>query len=112
MISTIRLFVSVRLKSLQAIVYNRTNFVKKRRNVCDMRAYLMVCGEDIRENPKVRYIGSHAALTCHIAVMRHVITGVVSVGHFDNFCCWQYGQDSSAHKDGIKLMLEEIGGKV
>ena len=80
--------------------------------MCYMRAYLMVFGEDIRENPKVRYIGSHAALTCHIAVMRHVITGVVSVGHFDNFCCWQYGQDSSAHKDGIKLMLEEIGGKV
>lgn len=68
----------------------------------------MQATSDIRENPKVRYIGSHAALTCHIAVMRHVITGVVSVGHFDNFCCWQYGQDSSAHKDGIKLMLEEI----
>ena len=43
--------------------------------------------------------------------MRHIITGVVSVGHFDNFCCWQYGQDSSAHKDGIQVMLEEIGMK-
>ena len=53
--------------------------------------------------------GSHAALTCHIAVMRHVITNVVSVGHFDNFCCWQFGDDSSAHKDGIDIMLEEIG---
>ena len=69
----------------------------------------MQATSDYRENPKVRYIGSHAALTCHIAVMRHTITGVVSVGHFDNFCCWQYGQDSSAHKDGIEIMLEEIG---
>ena len=41
--------------------------------------------------------------------MRHVVTGVVSVGHFDNFCCWQFGDDSSAHKDGINIMLEEIG---
>lgn len=40
--------------------------------------------------------------------MKHIITGVVSVGHFDNFCCWQYGQDSSAHKDGINIMLDEI----
>ena len=40
--------------------------------------------------------------------MRHIITGVVSLGHFDNFCCWQYGQDSSAHKDGIGIMLDEI----
>ena len=55
------------------------------------------------------YLGSHAALTCHIVVMRHIVTGVVSVGHFDNFCCWQYGEDSSAHKDGINIMLEEIG---
>ena len=55
------------------------------------------------------YIGSHAALTCHIVVMRHIVTGVVSVGHFDNFCCWQFGEESSAHKDGINIMLEEIG---
>ena len=54
-------------------------------------------------------IGSHAALTCHIVVMRHLITGVVSVGYFDNFCCWQFGDDSSAHRDGINSMLEEIG---
>ena len=54
-------------------------------------------------------LGSHAALTCHIVVMRHIITGVVSVGHFDNFCCWQFGDDSSAHRDGINIMLEEIG---
>ena len=55
------------------------------------------------------YLGSHAALTCHIVVMRHIVTGVVSVGHFDNFCCWQFGEESSAHKDGINIMLEEIG---
>ena len=55
------------------------------------------------------FLGSHAALTCHIVVMRHIITGVVSVGHFDNFCCWQFGDDSSAHRDGINIMLEEIG---
>ena len=41
--------------------------------------------------------------------MRHIVTGVASVGHFDNFCCWQFGDDSSAHKDGINIMLEEIG---
>ena len=54
-------------------------------------------------------IGSHAALTCHICLMRHTETGVVSIGHFDNFCCWQFGEESSAHKDGIQIMLEEIG---
>ena len=48
-------------------------------------------------------------MTCHIVVMRHIVTGVVSVGHFDNFCCWQFGEESSAHKDGINIMLEEIG---
>ena len=56
--------------------------------------------------------GSHAALTCHIALMRHRTTGVVSVGHFDNFCCWQFGEESSAHRDGIKIMLKEIGNKL
>ena len=66
---------------------------------------------DYRENKKVRWLGSHAAMTCHIAVMRHSVTGVVSIGHFDNFCCWQFGQESSAHKDGINIMLEEIGKK-
>ena len=50
-------------------------------------------------------------MTCHIVVMRHIVTGVVSVGHFDNFCCWQFGEESSAHKDGINIMLEEIGIK-
>jgi len=63
---------------------------------------------DFRENPKVRWIGSHAAMTCHIVVMRHSITKVVSLGHFDNFCCWQFGEDSSAHRDGIDIMVEEI----
>jgi hypothetical protein len=48
-------------------------------------------------------------LTCHIAIMRHLVTGVVSLGHFDNFCCWQkFGENSSAHKEGIKTMLKEI----
>ena len=86
---------------------------------------------DYRENERVRWIGtrtfqnsvsgksgkrtrssfsgSHAALTCHICLMRHVTTGVGSIGHFDNFCCWQFGDDSSAHKDGIQVMLDEIG---
>ena len=58
---------------------------------------------------KIYFSGSHAALTCHIVVMRHRVTGVVSVGHFDNFCCWQFGDESSAHKDGIDIMLEELG---
>ena len=57
---------------------------------------------------KVRWLGSHAAMTCHIAVMRHVTTGVASIGHFDNFCCWQFGEESSAHRDGIAIMLDEI----
>ena len=47
-------------------------------------------------------------MTCHIAVMRHRVTGVVSLGHFDNFCCWQFGEDSSAHRDGIDIMVHEI----
>lgn len=63
---------------------------------------------DYRENPKVRWLGSHAAMTCHIVVMRHRITGVVSLGHFDNFCCWQLGEDGSAHRDGLNIMVEEI----
>nr|ACO10559.1 N-terminal asparagine amidohydrolase [Caligus rogercresseyi] len=64
---------------------------------------------DIRENDKVRWIGSHAAMTCHILVMRHQISGVVSMGHFDNFCCWQFGEESSAHREGLDIMLHEIG---
>lgn len=63
---------------------------------------------DYRENKRVRWIGSHAALTCHICLMRHVKSGVGSIGHFDNFCCWQFGEESSAHRDGIELMLDEI----
>ena len=50
-------------------------------------------------------LGSHAAMTCHIAVMRHRISGVVSIGHFDNFCCWQFGENSSAHRDGLDIMV-------
>eukprot|EP00095_Tigriopus_kingsejongensis_P011842 maker-scaffold1129_size60621-snap-gene-0.12 protein:Tk11842 transcript:maker-scaffold1129_size60621-snap-gene-0.12-mRNA-1 annotation:"n-terminal asparagine amidohydrolase" len=63
---------------------------------------------DYRENTRVRWIGSHAALTCHICLMRHKISGVGSIGHFDNYCCWQFGEESSAHRDGIELMLDEI----
>ena len=64
---------------------------------------------DFRENPKVKWLGSHAAMTCHIVVMVHKVTGVVSLGHFDNFCCWQFGEESSAHRDGLDIMVEEIG---
>lgn len=56
--------------------------------------------------------GSHAALTCHIAIMQHIDSGVVSLGHFDNFCCWQrFGEESSAHKEGINTMLNEISNE-
>ena len=40
--------------------------------------------------------------------MRDRISGVVSIGHFDNFCCWQLGEDSSAHRDGLDIMVQEI----
>jgi len=63
---------------------------------------------DIRENPKVQILGSHAAMTCHIVVMKHTESGVASIGHFDNFCCWQFGEDGSAHKEGLKVMMDEI----
>jgi len=63
---------------------------------------------DIRENPKVQLLGSHAAMTCHIVVMKHSESGVASIGHFDNFSCWQFGEEGSAHKEGLKVMMEEI----
>jgi len=63
---------------------------------------------DLRENPKVKILGSHAAMTCHIVVMRHTESYVASIGHFDNFSCWQFGDESSAHKEGLKVMMEEI----
>jgi len=63
---------------------------------------------DIRENPKVQILGSHAAMTCHIVVMRHTESNVASIGHFDNFSCWQFGDESSAHKEGLKTMMDEI----
>lgn len=47
-------------------------------------------------------------MTCHIVVMRNVDSGVVSLGHFDNFCCWQFGENSSAHRDGLDIMVKEI----
>jgi len=63
---------------------------------------------DLRENPKVQILGSHAAMTCHIVVMRHTESKVASIGHFDNFSCWQFGEESNAHKEGLKVMMEEI----
>jgi len=62
---------------------------------------------DIRENPKVTIIGSHAAKTCQIVVMKHTESGVASLGHFDNFSCWQFGE-SSPHKEGLQTMIDEI----
>ena len=47
-------------------------------------------------------------MTCHIVVMRHTESNVASIGHFDNFSCWQFGDESSAHKEGLKVMMEEI----
>lgn len=63
---------------------------------------------DIRENPLVQIIGSHAAMTCHIVIMRHTESHVASLGHFDNFSCWQFGEENSAHKEGVRTMIEEI----
>jgi len=63
---------------------------------------------DIRENPAVQILGSHAAMTCHIVIMRHTESHVASLGHFDNFSCWQFGQENSAHKEGIRTMIDEI----
>ena len=56
---------------------------------------------------KVQIIGSHAAMTCQIVVMRHTESGVASLGHFDNFSCWQFG-DCSPHKEGLQTMIDEI----
>jgi len=63
---------------------------------------------DLRENPKVTVLGSHAAMTCHIVMMKHSESCVASIGHFDNHTCWQHGEDNNAHKEGIKVMIEEI----
>ena len=52
-------------------------------------------------------IGSHAAKTCQIVVMKHTESGVASLGHFDNFSCWQFGE-SSPHKEGLQTMIDEI----
>lgn len=56
---------------------------------------------------QVTIIGSHAAKTCHIVVMRHTESGVASLGHFDNFSCWQFGE-CSPHKEGLQTMIDEI----
>jgi len=63
---------------------------------------------DLRENPKVTVLGSHAAMTCQIVIMKHTESRVASIGHFDNHTCWQYGEENTAHKDGIKTMIYEI----
>merc|ERR1719348_2133766 len=41
-------------------------------------------------------------------MMRHTESNVASIGHFDNFSCWQFGAESDAHKEGLKTMIEEI----
>ena len=33
---------------------------------------------------------------------------MIILGHFDNFSCWQFGDESSAHKEGIRTMIDEI----
>ena len=40
--------------------------------------------------------------------MRHTESNVASVGHFDNFSCWQFGEEGSAHKQGLRVMMGEI----
>merc|ERR1712088_528589 len=69
---------------------------------------------DIRENPKVTIIGSHAAKTCQIVVMRHTESGVASLGHFDNFSCWQFGESSPPKEDLQKghIQVSVFGGYV
>ena len=47
-------------------------------------------------------------MTCQIVLMRHTESNVASIGHFDNFSCWQFGDEASAHKEGLKVMMEEI----
>ena len=39
--------------------------------------------------------------------MRHTESGVASLGHFDNFSCWQFGE-CSPHKEGLQTMIDEI----
>jgi len=63
---------------------------------------------DLRENPKVQIVGSNAGRSCNIVVMRHTASKVASLGHFDNFSCWQFGEECSAHRQGLKVMMEEI----
>jgi len=63
---------------------------------------------DVRENPSVAILGSAAAMTCHVVILRHTESHVASLGHFDNFSCWQFGEENSAHKEGIRTMIEEI----
>ena len=53
-------------------------------------------------------MGSNAGRSCNIVVMRHTASKVASLGHFDNFSCWQFGEECSAHRQGLKVMMEEI----
>ena len=57
---------------------------------------------------QVEIVGSNAGRSCNIVVMRHTESNVVSVGHFDSFSCWQFGEEGSAHKQGLRVMMEEI----
>ena len=57
---------------------------------------------------QVKIVGSNAGRSCNIVVMRHTESNVASVGHFDNFSCWQFGEEGSAHKQGLRVMMEEI----
>ena len=52
--------------------------------------------------------GSHAAMTCQIVLMRHTEINVASIGHFDYFACWQFGEVGDARKEGLKIMMEQI----
>ena len=57
---------------------------------------------------QVQIVGSNAGRSCNIVVMRHTASKVASLGHFDNFSCWQFGEECSAHRQGLKVMMEEI----
>ena len=40
--------------------------------------------------------------------MKNTRSKVASLGHFDNFTCWQLGEESNAHTEGLKVMVDEI----
>ena len=45
---------------------------------------------NFRENPAVQVIGSHAAMTCHIVIMRHTESHVCSLGNYFNITTCYY----------------------